>query len=51
LGYDIDGRGSIPGNNKKKFLFHGVQTGSGVRPASYPLGTKGFLPRGKAAGA
>jgi hypothetical protein len=32
-------------------LLHVVQTGSGVHPASYPMGTGGSLPGGKAAGA
>jgi hypothetical protein len=29
-------------------LHHRVQTGSGVRPASYPMGTRGSLPGGEA---
>jgi hypothetical protein len=28
-----------------------IQTGSGTYPASYPMGTGGFYPRGKVAGA
>jgi hypothetical protein len=28
---------------------HSVQTGSGTRPASYPMGTWTEIPRGKAA--
>jgi hypothetical protein len=32
-------------------LLYVVQTGSGVHPTSYPMGTGGFLPGGKAAGA
>jgi hypothetical protein len=28
-----------------------VQTGSGAHPASYPMGTRGSFPEGKAAGA
>jgi hypothetical protein len=32
-------------------LLHVVQTGSGVHPSSYPLGTGGSFPGGKAAGA
>jgi hypothetical protein len=34
-------RGSIPdrGNDGNFFLRHRVQTGSGVHPASYPMGT------------
>jgi hypothetical protein len=31
-------------------LLHSVQTGSGAHPASYPMGTGDFSPRGKAAG-
>jgi hypothetical protein len=33
------------------FLLHVVQTGSGVHPSSYQMGTGGFLLGGKAAGA
>jgi hypothetical protein len=29
---------------------HIVQTGSGVHPISYPIGTEGSFPEGKAAG-
>jgi hypothetical protein len=32
-------------------LFHVVQTGSGADAASYPIGTGGSFPEGKAAGA
>jgi hypothetical protein len=32
-------------------LHHRVQTGSGAHPASYPTGTGGTFPGGKAAGA
>jgi hypothetical protein len=31
-------------------LRHRVQTGSGVQPASYPMGIGGSFPEGKAAG-
>jgi hypothetical protein len=31
-------------------LLHVVQTGSGVHPTSYPMGTWGSFPGGKAAG-
>jgi hypothetical protein len=30
---------------------HRVQNGSGAHPASYPMGTRGFFPGNKAAGA
>jgi hypothetical protein len=32
-------------------LHHHVQNGSGAHPASYPMGTRGSFPGGKAAGA
>jgi hypothetical protein len=32
-------------------LYHRFQTGSGANPASYPMGTGGSFPGGKAAGA
>jgi hypothetical protein len=32
-------------------LHHRVQTGSGAHSASYPMGTRGFFPGGKVAGA
>jgi hypothetical protein len=31
-------------------LHHRVQTGSEAHPASYPVGTRGYFPGGKAAG-
>jgi hypothetical protein len=31
-------------------LLHVVQTGSGAHPASYPMGSRGSFPVGKAAG-
>jgi hypothetical protein len=30
------------------FLSHNIQTASGVNPASYPKGTRGYFPGGKA---
>jgi hypothetical protein len=54
LGYGLDERGSRlrfsarPGNFS---LHHRVQNGSGVHPASYPMGTRGSFPGNKAAGA
>jgi hypothetical protein len=35
---------------QKFSLLHVVQTVSGVHPTSYPKGTRGYFPRGKAAG-
>jgi hypothetical protein len=32
-------------------LFHSIQTGSGAHPASYPMGSVGDFPGGKATGA
>jgi hypothetical protein len=54
LGYGLDDRGSMVrfstgvGNFS---LHHRVQNGSGAHPASYPMGTRGSFPGGKAAGA
>jgi len=45
---DDRGLGSGAGNFS---LLHRVQTGSEARPASYPMGTGGSFPGGKAAGA
>jgi len=49
----LDNRGSIPGRgNSGNFpLRHRVQTGSGAHPPSYSMGTWGFYPGVKAAGA
>jgi hypothetical protein len=33
------------------FIYLFVQNGSGALPTSYPMGTRGFFPEGKAAGA
>jgi hypothetical protein len=41
--YGLDGRGSIA-SRSKTFLFHSVQTGSGVNPASCPMGNKDSFP-------
>jgi hypothetical protein len=35
----------------ENFSLHRVQNGSGAHPASYPTGTRGSFPEGKAAGA
>jgi hypothetical protein len=53
LGYGLDDRGSrvrFPAG-AAKCLHHRVQNGSGVHPASYPMGTRGSFPGGKSAGA
>jgi hypothetical protein len=39
---------AVVGNSS---LHHRVQNGSRAHPASYPMGTRGSLPGGKAAGA
>jgi hypothetical protein len=44
-------RSSSPGRVKDFLFFYVVQTGSGVRPTSYPMGTEGTFPGGKVAGA
>jgi hypothetical protein len=54
LGYGLDDRGSrvqFPAGAGNFSLHHCVQNGSGYHPASYPMGTRGFFPWGKAAGA
>jgi hypothetical protein len=54
LGYGLDDRGSrvrFPAGAGNLSLFHRVQNSSGAHPASYPMGTRGSFPRGKAAGA
>lgn len=50
-GYRLHCRGSIPDRNKRFSLLFSVQTGSGTDPASYPLGSGGSFPDGRAAGA
>jgi hypothetical protein len=54
LGYGLDDRGSrvrLPAGAGNFSLHHRVQKGSGAHPVSYPVGTKGSLLGGKAAGA
>jgi hypothetical protein len=54
LGYGLDDWGSgvqFPAGAGNFSLHHHVQNGSGAHPASYPMGTKGSFPGGKAAGA
>jgi Na+-transporting methylmalonyl-CoA/oxaloacetate decarboxylase gamma subunit len=54
LGYGLDDRGSrvrFPAGVGNFSLHHRVQNGSGARPASYPMGTRGSFSGGKAAGA
>jgi hypothetical protein len=33
-----------------QYIYNRVQNGSGAHPASYPMGTRGSFPRGKAVG-
>jgi hypothetical protein len=54
LGYGLDDRCSrvrFPEGAGNFSLHHRVQTGSGAYPASYPMGTTGSFPGGKADGA
>jgi hypothetical protein len=54
LGYELDDRGCrvrFPVGAGNLSLHHRVQNGSGAHPASYPMGTRGSFPGGKAAGA
>jgi hypothetical protein len=53
LGYGLDDRGSrvrFPAG-AGNFSLHRVQNSFGAHPASYPVGTRGSFPGGKAAGA
>jgi hypothetical protein len=54
LGYGLDDRGSrvrFPAGDGNFSLHHGVQNDPAAHPASYPMGTRGSFPGGKAAGA
>jgi hypothetical protein len=53
LDYGLDRRGSrvrVPEGAGNFPLHHRVQNGSGAHPASYPMGTRGSFPGGKAGG-
>jgi hypothetical protein len=52
LGYGLDDWSSrirFPAGAENFSLHHRVQNGSGAHPSSYPMGTRGSLPGGKAA--
>jgi hypothetical protein len=52
LGYGLDDQGSrvgFPEGAGNFSLHHRVQNGSEAHPASYPMGTRGSFPEGKAA--
>jgi hypothetical protein len=54
LGHGLDDRGSrvrSPAGAGNFSLHHSVQNGTGAHHASYPMGTAGSFPGGKAAGA
>jgi hypothetical protein len=54
LGYGLEDRGSgipFPEGAGKWSLHHRIQNDSGAHPISYPMGTRGSFPGGKAAGA
>jgi len=54
LSYALDDRGPrvrFPVGAGNISLHHCVQNGSGAHPGSYPMGTRGFFPGGKGAGA
>jgi hypothetical protein len=54
LDYGLDDRGSrvrFPAAVGNFPIRHRVQNGSGAYPASYPRGTRGYFPWGRAAGA
>jgi hypothetical protein len=48
----LDDRGEIPCGAIMEFLLFipAFRPGSGAHPASYPMGTRGYFPGGKAAG-
>jgi hypothetical protein len=51
LGYGLDDRRSrvrFPAGAGNFYLHHRLQNGSGAQPASYPIGTRGSFPGGKA---
>jgi hypothetical protein len=52
--YELDDRGSrvrSPAGAANSSLHHRVQNDSRAHPVSYPIGTRGSFPGGKAAGA
>jgi hypothetical protein len=54
LGYGLDDRGfsvRLPSGAGDFSLHRRIHNGSEAHPASYPMGTRGFFPGGKAAGA
>jgi hypothetical protein len=54
LGYGLDDRASkvrFPVGAGHFSVYYRVQNGTGAHPASYPRGTRGSFPGGKAAGA
>jgi hypothetical protein len=54
LRYGLGDRGSgvrFPAGAGNTYLHRRFQNGSGAHPASYPMGTRGFFPGGKTAGA
>jgi hypothetical protein len=46
---DRDSRVGFPVGAGNSSLHHHVQNGSGAHPSSYPMGTGGYFPGGKAA--
>jgi hypothetical protein len=49
-GYNLDGRGSIPGRDNIFSLVHSAQNGSGAHAASYQVNTELYFPGVKVAG-
>jgi hypothetical protein len=49
--YGLDGWVRFPAGARDFSLLYSVQTGHEAHPASYPMGTGGSFPGGKAAGA
>jgi hypothetical protein len=49
--YDLGSRVRFPAGAGNFSPHRRVQNGSGAHPASYPMGTRGYFPGGKVAGA
>jgi hypothetical protein len=51
MGWTTEGSEFESRQGQEFSLLHVVQAGSGAHPTSYPMGTRGSFPGGKAAGA
>lgn len=48
---DLTVRGSFPGMGKRSDLLQNIQTSNGAQPASYSVGSEGYIPGDKVPGA